>query len=106
MDYQGQKLAEMIYLYLIVILGAIGWVFGYVAQSFKITFTVWLGGLVVSMILCVPDWPMYNPHPVEWLKEIPASSPEDKATSKPATDDATTTTTEKVEKKKSRSKKR
>mmetsp|Transcript_21180 Transcript_21180/g.68323 ORF Transcript_21180/g.68323 Transcript_21180/m.68323 type:complete len:105 (+) Transcript_21180:2671-2985(+) len=72
MDYKGQKLAEMIYCYLIVVVGAIAWVCGYVAESFKVTFVIWLGGLVVSMLLCVPDWPMFNRNPVEWLKEIPA----------------------------------
>lgn len=56
MDYRGQRLAELIYIYLIVAVGAVAWVCGYVAESFQVTFGIWLVGLVVAMILCVPDW--------------------------------------------------
>ncbi|EGB08606.1 hypothetical protein AURANDRAFT_17929, partial [Aureococcus anophagefferens] len=75
-DYHGQKLAEMIYCYLIVIFGArggalrhiaagavIAWFFGYFAQDFTVTFGGWAVGLVIAMLLCVPDWPMFNRHP-------------------------------------------
>ena len=72
------------------------WVCGYVAESFKVTFVIWLLGLVVAMILCVPDWPMFNRHPVDWLKEIPTA----KTATAPPTDDAPT------DKKKSKTKKR
>ena len=66
-------------MYLIVLFGAIAWVFGYFAQDFKVTFGGWLVGLVIAMLLCVPDWPMFNRHPVPWLKEIPSSSSSKKA---------------------------
>lgn len=75
MDYKGQKLAEMLYTYLIVVFGAIAWVFGYFAQDFMVTFYGWLFGLIFCMILCIPDWPIYNRNPVPWLKEIPPSKP-------------------------------
>ena len=72
MDYKGQKLSEQIYLVLIPAVGSVAWVFGYVAQDFKTTFYGWLAGLVLAMLICVPDWPIFNRHPTPWLKEIPA----------------------------------
>mmetsp|Transcript_16907 Transcript_16907/g.50501 ORF Transcript_16907/g.50501 Transcript_16907/m.50501 type:complete len:111 (+) Transcript_16907:204-536(+) len=72
MDYPGQKLSEQIYIYLIPAIGSVAWVFGYFAQDFKITFAGWLVGLVLAMLICVPDWPIFNRHPTPWLKEIPA----------------------------------
>jgi signal peptidase complex subunit 1 len=73
MDYPGQKLSEQIYIYLIPAFGSVAWVFGYFAQDFKITFAGWLVGLVLAMLICVPDWPIFNRHPTPWLEEIPTS---------------------------------
>lgn len=28
----------------------------------------------MSLIVCTPDWPFYNRHPVAWLKEFPRPS--------------------------------
>ena len=77
MDYQGQKLSERLYYYIIIIMGAIGWVIGYIQQDFMQTFYVWFVGTAVSVVLCVPDWPIYNRHPVDWLKEVPSSENSD-----------------------------
>ena len=27
--------------------------------------------MVISVVLCVPDWPIYNKHPIKWLESIP-----------------------------------
>ena len=45
---RSQRTVEQIYMYLIVIFGAIAWVFGYFAQDFKVTFGGWLVGLVIA----------------------------------------------------------
>ena len=73
MDYKGQKLSEQIYLVLIPAVGSVAWVFGYVAQDFKTTFYGWLAGLVLAMLICVPDWPIFNRNPTPWLEEIPSA---------------------------------
>ncbi|KAJ1452516.1 signal peptidase 12 kDa subunit, partial [Pelagophyceae sp. CCMP2097] len=70
-DYKGQQLAEMLYMTIIVIIGCMAWVYVYPRRSFKLTFYGWAFGLVFCMILCVPDWPIFNRNPVNWLKEIP-----------------------------------
>ena len=73
MDYKGQKLSEQIYLVLIPAVGSVAWVFGYLAQDFKQTFYGWLAGLVLAMLICVPDWPIFNRNPTPWLEEIPSA---------------------------------
>jgi signal peptidase complex subunit 1 len=73
-DFQGQKLSEYLYYYLIILCGAAGWIYGYMQQSFLPTFYAWAVGLALSLIVCTPDWPFYNRHPVAWLKEFPRPS--------------------------------
>ncbi|CAM9555942.1 unnamed protein product, partial [Phaeothamnion confervicola] len=70
-DYKGQQLCEQIYYYLIIVAGAIAWVAGYYYQDFAITFYGWAAGVGVSLVLCVPDWSMYNRNPVDWLPHLP-----------------------------------
>jgi len=31
----------------------------------------------ISLVLCVPDWPIYNRHPIKWLESIPDRSEEE-----------------------------
>mmetsp|Transcript_24303 Transcript_24303/g.67375 ORF Transcript_24303/g.67375 Transcript_24303/m.67375 type:complete len:81 (-) Transcript_24303:304-546(-) len=72
MDYEGQKLAEMLFYIIICLFGGVGWVLGYLQQDFTIVFQAWLVGVVISVILCVPDWPFFNRHPVKWLDSVPS----------------------------------
>lgn len=51
MDFEGQKLAEIIFHILIISFGAIGWVIGYFQQDFTVVFQCWLVGLVLSVIV-------------------------------------------------------
>lgn len=53
MDFEGQKLAEIIFHILIISFGAIGWIIGYFQQNFTIVFQAWLVGLVLSVIVSV-----------------------------------------------------
>jgi len=71
MDYKGQELAEFLFSWIIIAFGAVGWVVGYFHQDFSYTFYAWLAGVVLACILCVPDWPFYNRHPVKWLDSVP-----------------------------------
>ncbi|GAX23251.1 signal peptidase complex subunit 1 [Fistulifera solaris] len=71
MDYEGQKLAELIFYIIILTFGCVGWVIGYFQEDFTVVFQAWLAGVVLSVILCVPDWPFYNRHPIKWLESVP-----------------------------------
>ncbi|KAG7372670.1 microsomal signal peptidase subunit SPC12 [Nitzschia inconspicua] len=71
MDYKGQQLSELIFYWIILLCGGVGWIIGYMRQEFLIVFKFWLVGVVVSVILCVPDWPMYNRNPIQWLDSVP-----------------------------------
>eukprot|EP00985_Skeletonema_marinoi_P015177 scaffold7770_cov121-Skeletonema_marinoi.AAC.4 len=62
MDYEGQKLSEILFYYIIILFGVIG--------------------VGISILLCVPDWPIYNKHPVKWLESIPDRSQEEPKKSK------------------------
>eukprot|EP00904_Undaria_pinnatifida_P002634 jgi/Undpi1/12371/HiC_scaffold_5.g02043.m1 len=71
MDFKGQLLAENLYCYIVVLLGALGWVVGFVMGDFTYTLMGWAAGVVLSIILVVPDWPMFNRNPTEWLDQLP-----------------------------------
>jgi signal peptidase complex subunit 1 len=55
MDYEGQRLAELLFHWIICSFGAVGWVIGYLAQDFYQTFYVWLAGVVISVIVSSLD---------------------------------------------------
>lgn len=48
-DFQGQKLSEYLYYYIIIVCGAIGWVVGYAKGSFLLTFYGWFIGVIISL---------------------------------------------------------
>mmetsp|Transcript_3038 Transcript_3038/g.3770 ORF Transcript_3038/g.3770 Transcript_3038/m.3770 type:complete len:90 (+) Transcript_3038:43-312(+) len=66
MDYQGQKLAELLYYWIIISFGVVGWIWGYFEKDFMYTFNTCAVGVVISVVLCVPDWPWFNKSPVKW----------------------------------------
>mmetsp|Transcript_37520 Transcript_37520/g.81753 ORF Transcript_37520/g.81753 Transcript_37520/m.81753 type:complete len:80 (+) Transcript_37520:292-531(+) len=74
MDYEGQKLSELLFHWIILSFGAVGWIVGYFHQDFSYVFYAWSVGTLISIVLCVPDWPFYNKHPVKWLDQIPSTS--------------------------------
>lgn len=51
MDYEGQKLCENLFYYIILIFGAIGWVYGYIHQDFVYVFYAWSVGMVISVVV-------------------------------------------------------
>lgn len=51
MDYEGQKLAEILFYWIILAFGAVGWVIGYIQQDFVVVFYAWLVGVTLSVIV-------------------------------------------------------
>jgi hypothetical protein len=57
-DYEGQKLSELIFYVVIIAFGSVGWIIGYFQQDFTIVFQAWLVGVVLSVIVRI-DFTVY-----------------------------------------------
>lgn len=53
MDYEGQRLVELIFYVIIISAGAVAWVIGYIQQDFMIVFKVWLAAVFLSVLVRV-----------------------------------------------------
>jgi len=51
MDYEGQKLSELLFHILILTFGGVGWVAGYFAQNFTYVFYAWAIGTALSVVV-------------------------------------------------------
>jgi len=68
MDFVGQKRAFDMQYYVIWTAGIIGFIYGYIRQSFLHTFYFVFGATVFVCLVCLPSWPCWNRNPVEWLE--------------------------------------
>ncbi|KMU73883.1 hypothetical protein CISG_03861 [Coccidioides immitis RMSCC 3703] len=66
-DFHGQRLAEILSTVLLILFGAIGFIAGYIYQDIFITVLIGTVGLISTMLVVVPSWPIYNKHPEPWL---------------------------------------
>jgi len=71
MDFAGQKKAEKTFQMIILLFGAVGFVWGYVCQQFSQTMYILLAGVLLSCILTLPPWSMYRKNPLQWQKPRP-----------------------------------
>ncbi len=76
MDYYGQMWCEYLYVTLVVIGAMIAWIVGYVQNDFKTAVYGWAIASGLAVILCCPDWPLYNKKPVIWLKSVGSTETE------------------------------
>lgn len=67
MDWQGQKLAEQLMQIMLLTFAVVAFVTGYIFGSFEIVLLIYSGGLALTALVTVPDWPWYNRHPLKWL---------------------------------------
>ena len=75
MDYAGQKLAEQLNLYILVIFAVVAFIAGYVTGSFGLLMKIYAVGLVLDAALIVPDWPWLNKQPLQWLPALKEDQP-------------------------------
>ncbi|KAJ1620281.1 microsomal signal peptidase 12 kDa subunit-domain-containing protein [Pavlovales sp. CCMP2436] len=66
-DFVGQLFCERTFQLFILLSGIIGWIVGYIQQDFKITCYFLAVGSGLSAAVCLPDWPFWNRHPLDWL---------------------------------------
>ena len=68
MDFEGQSLAEKLYRILLVIFTIIAMIVSYMTQQLSHGVYILCGGLIVTLLICLPSWPMYNRQQLKWLK--------------------------------------
>lgn len=64
MDFKGQQLAEWLFKMIMWIFAAIGFVVGWWAESFYVTFFIALLGALVAGAVVVPEWDFLNQNPI------------------------------------------
>lgn len=67
MDWQGQKLAEQLMQIMLVAFAGGAFGTGYVMGSFQMMMLIYAGGVVLTTLITVPNWPFFNRHPLNWL---------------------------------------
>ncbi|XP_057822262.1 signal peptidase complex subunit 1 [Cryptomeria japonica] len=67
MDWQGQKQSEILMQIMLVVSAVAAFVTGYVMSSFKNMLLIYAAGVVLTLLTTVPDWPLFNRHPLQWL---------------------------------------
>ncbi|KAK1768512.1 microsomal signal peptidase 12 kDa subunit-domain-containing protein [Phialemonium atrogriseum] len=66
-DFEGQKLSELIVHVALSAVGALAFIVGYALQDIKLALYIGLGGTALVFVLVVPPWPFFNRNPVKWL---------------------------------------
>jgi len=85
MDWQGQKVAEQLMQILLLVSAVIAFITGYFVGSFQMMILVYAGGVVLTALMVVPNWPFFNRHPLNWLDPAEADRhPKPQHTSTPA----------------------
>jgi signal peptidase complex subunit 1 len=57
-------------------MAVIGFIVGYVKESFELTMMIFLGGVAVAMLICVPDWRLFRGPPLPWLPSGTTARPQ------------------------------
>ena len=71
MDFEGQILAEKLYRIILVVFTIIAMIVSYSTQKLCHGVYILSFGLLLTLLLCLPSWPMYNKHQLKWLKYVP-----------------------------------
>ncbi|KAI0177251.1 microsomal signal peptidase 12kDa subunit [Pestalotiopsis sp. NC0098] len=66
-DFEGQKLAELLATVLLSVVGAISFFVGFFTENIALALKVGLAGTALTFLAVVPPWPFFNQHPVKWL---------------------------------------
>ncbi|XP_058103296.1 signal peptidase complex subunit 1-like isoform X1 [Magnolia sinica] len=72
MDWQGQKLSELLMQIMLVTFAVVAFVVGYSIGSFQTMLLIYASGVILTTLVTVPNWPWFNRHPLNWLDPIEA----------------------------------
>ena len=76
MDFKGQKLSELMYQICLYIFGVVGFVVGFATGSFRNMMLIYGVGVMMAIVIAVPDWPYFNQNPQRWLAVDESAGPE------------------------------
>ncbi|KAF2637669.1 microsomal signal peptidase 12 kDa subunit [Massarina eburnea CBS 473.64] len=66
-DFEGQRLAELITTVLLGGVGILAFLVGFMSQDIKLALYIGLAGTGLTFLAVVPPWPFYNKNPEGWL---------------------------------------
>ncbi|KAK3322334.1 microsomal signal peptidase 12 kDa subunit-domain-containing protein [Apodospora peruviana] len=66
-DFEGQKLAELLANVALTLVGIIAFAVGYLLQDIKLAVYIALGGTALTFLIVTPPWSFFNRNPVKWL---------------------------------------
>ncbi|KAJ9628510.1 hypothetical protein H2203_002410 [Taxawa tesnikishii (nom. ined.)] len=64
-DFEGQRLADLLSTLLLSTAGFLAFIIGYVTQNIHNTLWIGLGGTAFTFLVVVPPWPFFNRNPTE-----------------------------------------
>eukprot|EP00198_Chlamydomonas_reinhardtii_P008546 XP_001697883.1 signal peptidase, 12 kDa subunit [Chlamydomonas reinhardtii] len=70
MDFIGQKHAENALMVIILIAAVISFIAGYATKDFLLMVKINGVGLVLALLVSIPDWPFFNRNPWKWLPPL------------------------------------
>lgn len=53
---------------MLVFFAVVGFVTGYVLESFQTMLIIYAAGVVLTSLITIPNWPVFNRHPLNWLE--------------------------------------
>ncbi|KAL4806004.1 microsomal signal peptidase 12 kDa subunit-domain-containing protein [Aspergillus unguis] len=66
-DFHGQKITEILSTALLIVSGVIAFLVGYIFQDMHLTLWTGVAGTLVTGLVVIPPWPVYNKNPEKWL---------------------------------------
>ncbi|PTU17731.1 hypothetical protein P175DRAFT_0504475 [Aspergillus ochraceoroseus IBT 24754] len=71
-DFHGQRITEFLSTALLILSGGVlAFLAGYIFQDIYLSLWVGLAGTLVTGLVVVPPWPVYNKNPESWLVPLP-----------------------------------
>ncbi|KTW32543.1 uncharacterized protein T551_00028 [Pneumocystis jirovecii RU7] len=69
-DYEGQTTSEILANVIVVVFSIIAYIVGFLLQNLIITLYIFVIGILVSLLIIIPPWSIYNTHPIKWYQPL------------------------------------
>ena len=66
MDFKGQKKSEKLSQRMLVAFAVVAFLVGYAKSNFGLMMSLYGLGLLVTFLVTVPNWPLFNKNPIQW----------------------------------------